>query len=561
MATEAEASTAEIHYVEITHIESRKNRIVPLHDVFQTTESTPQAIRNHEGRGSRQRFQRSVSPRQSPKTRASTTREIKREMLNSKKSQKIAVQKRSYEVLKDAMNVIPREVLKTFTDLHSSKGESSQEELTPRSRFSNSSEDIHGSSLPRAPTPGRPSVMIRPCSVQLEVMSSSLEISASKGSDTSADLPTDARFTCPSTSSVAGRSNLSNGVDSTVFNHLDTSANDIVHPSNRHVGDVAHSSLSCTVAEVVQCGVDIRSEVCEIKRHGLGIGGANQHGPVTTAQGEEQSPQGRELEQIYARQLELRLVHGNESARAESERIRELKRAQEEAKLLRDLERARARKEAERLREVERARAREEAERFQELERVRAREEAERLQELERKRTREEAVPYVNLEAEGSSLFLSMTCTIKRVDYIMQIAWLGCYRVVGTRIHLTQQQTVDILRWELVDKKNPKTFIWTTATIVLTHKELSTSALDPTQVKNVVPGHPRPRIINREKLLLLLSLYHDYVFGEHSVTTVKEREPILLKGCEHLSKFLWFYRNEAIKEIEEQIEGRDLDQP
>ncbi|KAJ8684828.1 hypothetical protein QAD02_020621 [Eretmocerus hayati] len=104
-----------------------------------------------------------------------------------------------------------------------------------------------------------------------------------------------------------------------------------------------------------------------------------------------------------------------------------------------------------------------------------------------------------------------------------------------------------------------KKFISVTASVLFTPQEMITSALDPTQVRNLVPGQPRPQKINRSEPLLLLSLYHDFVSGEGAMSSLEEEEKLLLKDCAYLSRFLYDERDAEIKKLRLQAQGENID--
>ncbi|KAJ8666415.1 hypothetical protein QAD02_008077 [Eretmocerus hayati] len=133
------------------------------------------------------------------------------------------------------------------------------------------------------------------------------------------------------------------------------------------------------------------------------------------------------------------------------------------------------------------------------------------------------------------------------------------YRVVGHRVHLTRNLTADNMRFGIINWSSGKNFIAATASMLFTPQELLDSALDRTQVKNLIPGRAPPHVIDRERLLLLLSWYHDYVFGESSSATLRQREKALLKGCSYLSRSLCDFRKEEIEKLEREHDGVNLD--
>ncbi|KAJ8676745.1 hypothetical protein QAD02_012532 [Eretmocerus hayati] len=590
---------------------AHKYRLLPA--VIHRLGGTPQDIGARAGTGSRQKFKPNASTSQEPKTCAEKTREIKKEMLSNRKSQAQAQLKRSFDTLKSVMNIVPTKVAKQFHDSDSSSEESSKQ--SPSRLLSELSDDAQNS--PRHSSPPslcRPPVALRPCSVRLSPMLLIPETGVSEASGGFAGLPTGASEIRSTTSQRSDRNYLSETVDPVISDDLKVST-ELREPVTMRAPPEVTAHLSPQRGEGERDRHRMQMEAEEARRFRAREEEANERRLLAAAQREAESMrQAREAEAARLEAARLETAR-SEAARLEAERLaaerleaERLAAERWEAERLAAERLAAERWEAERL-----AAERLEAERVAEERRVRVEQDAARLR-AEENRVRNVPVADGHLqgdggEQDGHGLFparnqdqqpnilaaaqnraaidgygrpnelnrrgqmrrhvrsrrqLAISVyedyhTVNGLHYADRNTYR--YRVVGTRIHLTQHRTVDLVRWGLMNKKNPRTFISTTAAIVFSHRELLTSALDPTQVKNVVPGLPRPQSIDRERLLLLMSLYHDYVFGEHSITTLKEREVVLLKGCSYLSRFLYEYRVEEIERLEGLMEGENLDNP
>ncbi|KAJ8666755.1 hypothetical protein QAD02_008417 [Eretmocerus hayati] len=478
----------------------------------------------------------------------------------------------------EAIDLKHIKVAKTFKESDSSDDESAEE--TPKSCTRQSSDDADGILETRTSSPIGPFVTIKPCSVLLNVMALLVGNALSDGSGTLAELPTETSHCYRSTSLQADKVNFTKTSDDTVRNYLRTLPDRGVNHAERA------SHVACPVSpreteETAQFNVMTSPEVKEAARlHELAqarvLAEAARLREIKQARDRQEAERLQELQRRERRpeaghdnevNLAAQGAGGDDDGRAVAVVAAQNRLAIDGCgrPLRVDNRGIRADYHTLRISRISTHDARifaltkllNHSELFQLILEHGSAEPLHsqksiislfigRLVRQHRSRRALALSVYESYHKEGGLYYLD------RVTYR--------YRVVGTRIHLTRDKTVDILRWGLINKISPRTFISTTATAVFTHEQLLTSALDPTQIKNVMPGYPQPGVINRELLLLLLSLYYDFVFGEHAITTLKERELVLLQGCAHISKFLWSYQNEKIKRLEEEMDGNNLDE-
>ncbi|KAJ8685228.1 hypothetical protein QAD02_021021 [Eretmocerus hayati] len=659
-------------------------------ELFVSVSGTCGDILDRSGTGPRQKFKPSTFSHDVPRTRANQTKNVKKELLDIKKSQKKAMLKRSQQALDDAINTVPLKIPRYFHDSDSSDHDSSSQEQSPKRSSSSVSDDMADRSTVNSPYSVKVAVAMKPCSVQLIPLMARHEASALDASISTADLPTGANQSRTTASHQYNHLHLANTVNGTVSSRIGASGGiSLDHLTVNRTGARLDPLSQREAMEAAQLPEQIES-VQEVDQPVGQEEDDEEHRPIPEPQEEayglQESPRDRvyqaQIEQARAQQAQAERLREVKIAQArareeEAERLREVRIAQARAQQGEAEQRARAeREEAERLREAQiqaraqqeqaareaqmqqaraqqeeaeqRARAQqEEAERLREaqiqaraqqeqaareaqMQQARAQQEQQerarqelddRIHELERLLDEARGVaaqgligvhnqgirqddaggrddrPRRDAEAQDQLGIVAAAQNREAIDGYgrpQRINRRGRpvrearsrrqlavsvydtyhqpggphsadrltyrYRVVGTRIHLSQNFSVDIVRWGLINRSTPRTFIISTTPILFTHEELLVSALDPTQIRNTVPGYPRPRTINREKLLLLMSLYHDYVFGEHSITTIKEREGTLLKGCDYLSRFLWEYRDTEIRRLEAEMEGQNLDE-
>ncbi|KAJ8666253.1 hypothetical protein QAD02_007915 [Eretmocerus hayati] len=499
MVEEEESATIDIQLAEVTFIENKKNLVVALCDVFESKEvdtyirpkNLQDYIVNHHysvkwfhctsnrlrcpvehahkyrllpavihqlgdigaraGTGSRQKFRPNASTSQEPKTCAEKTREIKKEMLNNRKSQAQAQLKRSYHTLKSVMNIVH--------DSDSSSEELSEAKQSPSRQLSELSDDAQNS--PRhssPPSPCRPPVALRPCSVRLSPMLLIPETGVSEASGGFAGLPTGASEIRSTTSQRSDRNYLSETVDPVISDDLEVST-ELKKP------------------------VTMRAEVTAHLAPQRGEGGRDRHR--------------MQMEAEKARRLRAREEEANERRLLAAAQREAEKRLAEERRVRVEQDAARLRAEKNRVRNVPVADGHLQGDGGEQDGHgpFRAGNQDQQPNILAAAQNRAAIDGYGRPNELNRREFRHVS---DRLEYMTSLR-----NLLSLQIHLTQHRIVDLVKWGLINKKNPRTFISTTAAIVFSHRELLTSALDPTQVKNVVLGLPRPQSIDRERLLLL----------------------------------------------------------
>ncbi|KAJ8665142.1 hypothetical protein QAD02_006804 [Eretmocerus hayati] len=108
-------------------------------------------------------------------------------------------------------------------------------------------------------------------------------------------------------------------------------------------------------------------------------------------------------------------------------------------------------------------------------------------------------------------------------------------------------KTVSQMRWSVAMMKNGGDFIWDVSTLLWTKHERLNMSFDPSSMGNHLPDRSPPRPIDRDRLMLLLSLVHDKQFTQNSRIPVAERVKILTHSISLFSKELSKRRTEVFE--------------
>ncbi|KAJ8677256.1 hypothetical protein QAD02_013043 [Eretmocerus hayati] len=104
------------------------------------------------------------------------------------------------------------------------------------------------------------------------------------------------------------------------------------------------------------------------------------------------------------------------------------------------------------------------------------------------------------------------------------------------------------LRWSCAIFKKGGDFLWDVSCLLFPKAERFNMGFDPDSMKNHLPGRSPPKAICRDRLMLLLSIYHDQLYGNKNLTSMQSRIPDLCNGCTLLSKRISKERSEAFRD-------------
>jgi len=100
------------------------------------------------------------------------------------------------------------------------------------------------------------------------------------------------------------------------------------------------------------------------------------------------------------------------------------------------------------------------------------------------------------------------------------------YTVVNDKITISHNIFIDSLEWSYMQKRKPSLFLNDLALILWNEKDLSNRAFDLTRKVQNIPNRSPVKLIEKQKLRLLISLYNDFLKNKH-MSVIKRMDHLL----------------------------------